>query len=104
MDPTLLQQLLQTFLAQEPTAAFYNAFSPLLGSRNQNLSDFTRSLQPSYYGQFLGQLPTNPTQTFPQFLQGQDPYAAFQNQAPRQRGERPNQFAPPIRFVNPFRF
>jgi len=102
MDPTLLQQLLQTFLAQEPTAAFYNAFSPLLGSPNQNLSAFIRGLQPIYYGQYLGGLPNNPSQTFPQFLQGMNPLAQFQAQAPRQRGLRPGLFAPRLKFVNPF--
>ena len=93
-----LDQLGQTYLETEPTAAFYSAF-PLAGGTSA-LAQFIRQAFPRYYGGYQAAVAGNPALTFPSYLQGFNPSGEFFNLAPRLRGEFPGLFAPRLRWLS----
>ena len=90
-------ELIRQFLGSNPTAAFNNVFPDAV--KETPYGDFLRGSQSRLYGSYLGDLPNRPNMLLQDFLKEQDLEGQWRNLAPRQRGETPSRFAPPVRWA-----
>ncbi|MAH48318.1 hypothetical protein CMI37_21010 [Candidatus Pacearchaeota archaeon] len=92
----------EDFLVDDPLSA-YLAFSPRLAGSPNRRRGF-RGLFPSVLDEFRGQRARSlkrgviPTQSFTNFLEDYPILQRYLEEGPRERGERPNAFAPRLRF------
>lgn len=98
--------LIDQFLKSDPTAAFNFWASPFLtGNQGQRpFGNWLRGRSPELFGQFLGQIPQNPTANYLSFLEGQNPLAQFMALAPSQRGVSYSRFSPTVKPQKPVGF
>ena len=90
-----------------PNAAFDYSFRDIL-QRNNPFATWMRSKRDDYHNQFLGAVGMDPNFGTDNALQilgyyaGLNPQAEFGNMAPRQRGENPSLYAPPLKWLSSF--
>ena len=101
-DPQGLMQggnsIIDEFLGQDPQAAF----NAIFGQQASNLnpySNWLRNQLTRYMGSYKGMLPDEPNLRFTSFLQKQNPMGEFGGLAPQERGERPGQFSPRVKWL-----
>ena len=97
---------------EDPSTGFYAAMAPLGVGGPSPFAAWQRSQLPIWQQQFAAEEPTRvlpdvgdtgPVFDWLQFINEQNPMAAWGNLAPRQRGENPGLYAPQIRFLrNPW--
>ena len=98
--PPWLTALLQQFANAEPTSAYNAQFGSMLQGRNQGLAKYVRGRQNDYYGDFLGQVLSNPMLQWTDYLRGKNPQQEFNALTPGQRGENPGLYAPRLKFLS----